>query len=103
MKCSGCGKEVMFPFYQNMIGEFFLCDECLSMGLSAKSEQPVRRTRAGGAGGIACPKCGTCLDEFAQSGYLGCEKCYKTFSREIEKFLPHVQNGPSHIGKTLKK
>lgn len=47
-----------------------------------------------------CQNCNTTLDDFLESGILGCEECYSTFKGEIDAFLLKEQGKLYHVGKT---
>ncbi len=47
-----------------------------------------------------CPRCGTTLTEFYDTGLLGCPNCYTAFSAEILRALKKVQGSVYHAGKT---
>lgn len=47
----------------------------------------------------ACPKCGTTYTEFKQSGFLGCDDCYRYFYSALEPVIRRVQGNIGHIGK----
>lgn len=46
-----------------------------------------------------CSVCGRRLSEFYDTGYLGCENCYKEFEKEITASLKKIQGGTFHVGK----
>ena len=46
-----------------------------------------------------CPKCKTTYAEFKNTGFLGCDECYKQFSKILAIFIKRVQNGTEHNGK----
>ena len=48
---------------------------------------------------IFCNKCYTTLDSFVDTGYVGCENCYKVFDAEIKKYVASTQFSGHHIGK----
>jgi protein arginine kinase activator len=48
-----------------------------------------------------CPDCGTRLDDFYNTGMLGCPTCYKAFNAEIKLALKKIQGRDFHAGKTL--
>ena len=49
-----------------------------------------------------CPACKTTLKQFLETGYLGCEQCYREFEDEIEEVLKKVQGATLHVGKMPK-
>lgn len=46
-----------------------------------------------------CPKCKTTYAEFKNTGFLGCDECYKQFIKILAIFIKRVQSGSNHIGK----
>lgn len=47
-----------------------------------------------------CPNCKRQLDEFLNSGLLGCPYCYGAFKEEVEKYLACYQGKLCHKGKS---
>ena len=55
----------------------------------------------GGAGGAAAGKCLTCgatLEDFRESGRLGCADCYRTFEAPLRDLLRRLHGSSRHIG-----
>ncbi|HHU32780.1 MAG: UvrB/UvrC motif-containing protein [Zhaonellaceae bacterium] len=46
-----------------------------------------------------CPQCGQSYSQFAQSGKLGCEKCYEIFGEHLGPLLKRVHGSQTHKGK----
>lgn len=46
-----------------------------------------------------CPTCGLTLDEFSQSGKLGCGDCYEAFAGRLQPLLKRVHGATEHAGK----
>ena len=46
-----------------------------------------------------CKYCGRTLKGFSESGLLGCEHCYETFSEELAVILPKLHGVVEHKGK----
>lgn len=53
------------------------------------SEQEQRR----------CPQCGISYKEFNRTGKFGCDKCYDTFSAELEPLLQRLQGTTEYDGR----
>ena len=101
MNCSRCGRPAKHFFSQTVNGKnsvLFLCDDCLVAGGFVKFEHTVKPAKTNN---IICPYCSTRLNEFLQSGYLGCPACYAAFGKEIANVLPQMQVGVQHKGKRL--
>ena len=85
--CADCAKEhsggssVMLD---SLIGSFF--------GDSLKSH-PVTDNRR------RCEGCGMCFDDIAQSGKVGCDKCYETFLEQLLPSLQRMHGRSRHAGK----
>ncbi len=47
-----------------------------------------------------CPKCGTHLISYYETGYLGCPYCYKAFKKEITATIEKIQGSNFHVGKS---
>jgi protein arginine kinase activator len=51
------------------------------------------------AGAAVCPGCGKTEQSFRESGNLGCDQCYETFSEGLEGLMTRIQRDTRHIGK----
>ncbi len=49
-----------------------------------------------------CPKCGRRVQEFKQTGILGCPYCYVAFKEEVTEYLTETQGRLTHEGKCPK-
>jgi protein arginine kinase activator len=49
---------------------------------------------------IVCPKCKWDIRKFQQTGRLGCENCYKTFSEILSVTLSNMHKGIINTGKS---
>lgn len=50
-----------------------------------------------------CSQCGQHYAQFAQSGKLGCDKCYENFGEYLEALLKRVHGSQVHKGKFPKR
>jgi protein arginine kinase activator len=48
---------------------------------------------------LFCKNCYTTLTDFIDSGFVGCENCYKIFDAEIKKYVASTQYSSHHTGK----
>ncbi len=48
--------------------------------------------------GTACPVCGATLDDFRESGRVGCAQCYKTFEIPLRELLRRLHGSSRHFG-----
>ena len=46
-----------------------------------------------------CPGCGMTLEEFNQTGMMGCSQCYATFAEPMEHLLNRIHGHVRHNGK----
>ncbi len=98
MKCMICGAPATVFVTQTVNGrtrQQFLCDSCARQrenGLYIQSRQRQRQKQ-----NTVCPKCGTRLDEFLKTGFLGCPECYDAFSEQMQKILPKIQGKTRHV------
>jgi protein arginine kinase activator len=54
---------------------------------------------AGGASAGACPTCGATLNDFRDSGRLGCGDCYRAFEAPLRDLLRRLHGSSRHLGK----
>ena len=60
---------------------------------STEAEQtPAPRT------GEACPRCGGSLQDFRESGRLGCPECYRAFETPLRDLLRRLHGSTQHLG-----
>ncbi len=45
-----------------------------------------------------CPTCGATLQDFRESGRLGCADCYRTFETQMRDLLRRVHGSTHHVG-----
>ena len=51
-----------------------------------------------GGGRQACPACGATLQDFRQSGRLGCADCYRTWENALRDILRKLHGATLHMG-----
>ena len=95
MLCAMCGNDQARVYTRRTeSGEtkLYLCPDCYRRFMSGKASDTknVRRT---------CPSCGTTLDEFRKTGYLGCADCYSAFREELIPTIRVLQGRLYHTGK----
>ncbi len=117
MKCEICGLREAVIHIQQVVGydkvELHICEVCakergittgenqiefsisnLIMGLvDVKDIQKRKGVRK------VCSGCGMTLEEFKETGKLGCPECYVTFEREIRSLLRKMYGKTQHQGK----
>ena len=48
--------------------------------------------------GDTCPGCGASLQDFRESGRLGCPECYRTFEAPLRDLLRRLHGSTHHVG-----
>ena len=83
----------------------FLCPVCAQKlnhiaaeGISGAFSQ-VGGVRAAADRDKVCRSCGTRMSDFARTGYVGCENCYREFEPEMSRAVARVQGTERHRGK----
>ncbi len=74
------------------MAKFPLSDFLASLGKGATGALPP-----GGETG-ACDFCGGTLDDFRETGRLGCPHCYETFETHLRTLLRRVHGASRHVG-----
>jgi protein arginine kinase activator len=119
MLCSQCHERTaVVKLNQIANGEvvlLHLCERCAAEkgveGESALTKTPVGSFlasmgkgldlpagEAGGESALKCPVCGATLDDFRDSGRLGCAACYKTFEAPLRELLRRLHGSSRHFG-----
>lgn len=114
MKCQSCGKkDATVKYYENINGKkqtLYFCTNCAkNMGftdfpsLSDFSNltnlfSPIFSTipEFDLLEEKKCKKCGYTLDDYANTGMLGCENCYETFGRNLDDLLYKMHGRNRH-------
>ncbi len=74
------------------VAKFPLSDFLASMGKGAASQLPPGDTAA------ACEFCGATLQDFRDTGRLGCARCYDEFSQHLRDLLRRLHGSSQHVG-----
>jgi protein arginine kinase activator len=117
MRCDNCGEREaaihLTQIVNNSVTTMHLCEQCaaekgvetgagvakfplgdflasLGKGGGGKHEEP--------SGGVACPACGGTMDDFRQTGRLGCARCYTTFEPHLRDLLRRLHGSTQHVG-----
>lgn len=83
--CTFCSKELGIlnnNFMDNMIFSFF--EEPLSIGYEKIKEEN-------------CNKCGCTFSDYAKTGLLGCNECYKTFESKLLPIIKKIHGKEYHF------
>ncbi len=75
------------------VAKFPLGDFLASLGKAAGGE-----TTEQGAPAV-CPACGGTLQDFRQTGRLGCAQCYTTFEPHLRDLLRRLHGSAQHVGR----
>ncbi len=117
MLCDHCGERPaaihLTQIENNNVVTMHLCEECaaakgVETGASvAKFPLGDFLASLGKPGGAesaeataaACPACGGTLQDFRQTGRLGCAQCYTTFEPHLRDLLRRLHGSAQHVGK----
>lgn len=120
MKCTKCGlreatTEVLRR-HNNNIEKMYLCNECaaeIGSDISFDEFDLLNKLINGSPMGLVtqffdapttkklvCPECKTTGEEFLQTGFVGCPKCYDVFEPIVAQTVKKLQQSDRHIGKT---
>jgi len=117
MQCDRCGERPAVIHLTQVVGnthtEQHLCEVCAAaQGIQTEvnlAKFPVGNLLANLAKGTAeelpategggrCPECGATLQDFRDSGRLGCAGCYEAFSVPLRSLLRRIHGASRHIG-----
>lgn len=91
--CEECARqEGAFHF---MLGPQFTVQHVLG-SLIGQGNMPANRPAAPVKN---CPHCGYSYQEFAETGRLGCDRCYETFTTELNPLILRLHGRAQHRGK----
>ncbi len=74
------------------VAKFPLSDFLASMGKTAGPAAPAAKE------GGRCTSCGASLEDFRETGRLGCPDCYRTFEAHLRTLLRRVHGASRHVG-----
>jgi protein arginine kinase activator len=118
MQCENCGERPaaihLTQIVNNAVTQQHLCEVCAAEK-GVHTEASVAKTPLsdflasmgeGGAGAPAapageagaCAACGATLQDFQESGRLGCPECYATFAVHLRTLLRRVHGASQHVG-----
>lgn len=69
----------------------------LLAALSGEGLKPIEPT---GIPEVPCLHCGATLEDFRQTGRLGCETCYQSFAEPLRELLRRLHGSTTHTGKS---
>lgn len=117
MQCDQCGERPaaihLTQIEQNKVVTVHLCEVCAAekgvqsegsvakyplsdfLASMGKGETP---TPPGESDPGACEFCGATLQDFRESGRLGCPHCYETFEAHLRALLRRIHGASRHVG-----
>lgn len=117
-RCSRCGAEESVVALTHLEGDLptkvHLCARCAAeKGIqtpAAAAEHPLSGLLATLGSGVGppqaplvpetpCPGCGGTLQDFRESGRLGCGQCYATFGEPLRELLRRLHGSAHHTGR----
>jgi protein arginine kinase activator len=117
MLCDQCGeREAAIHLTQikdNTVQTAHLCEQCaaeqgVQSGPSAAKLPLASLIASLGQGAAAalpatadagrCSFCGASLEDFRETGRLGCAHCYATFERHLRELLRRIHGSSQHVG-----
>jgi protein arginine kinase activator len=77
-----------------------LADTPLGGLLAALGSEPAGplATPVGSGLDQACPRCGATIQDFRETGRLGCSQCYSTFAEPLTELLRRLHGSAHHTG-----
>lgn len=117
MKCSNCNeREAVIHLTQvaDQMVELHLCERCaaekgletlgavgknpLASYIAAMGQGLKDAIPASELGGFVCTRCGATLQDFRESGRLGCPDCYRTLGSPLKELLRRLHGATRHAG-----
>lgn len=120
MKCTQCGEREAIVHLTQMaedeVTTLHLCERCAAekgvesggmlsknplgtflaaMGEGMKDTVPVGDI----ARPFVCPRCGASLQDFRESGRLGCPDCYRALGEPLRELLRRLHGSARHVGR----
>lgn len=109
MKCQSCGKkEATVKYYENINGntqKLYFCEDCANkLGISNFGDisdlfSPILATipEFNLLEKKKCPVCGYTLEDYSNTGMLGCENCYNAFEKNLDDIFYKIHGKTRHI------
>ena len=117
MLCDNCGEREaaihLTQIVDNAVTTMHLCEQCAAAkgvetgaGVAkfplgdflASLGKPGSAQAAEPGADAACPACGATLQDFRQTGRLGCAQCYTTFEGHLRDLLRRLHGSSQHVG-----
>ena len=118
MQCEHCNQRPaaihLTQIVDNEVKTTHLCEQCahekgvqtgatvakfpLSDFLASMGQGPASTIPADQADSISCAFCQSTLQDFRQSGRLGCSECYQSFEGHLRDLLRRLHGSSQHVG-----
>jgi protein arginine kinase activator len=118
MQCDNCGERPaaihLTQIVDNSVTTAHLCEQCAAekgvqtgatiakfplSGFLASVGQGAAAVLPEAADAGACGSCGATLQDFRETGRLGCAHCYATFETHLRELLRRIHGATHHTGK----
>lgn len=102
MLCSKCSKNEanklnkFFDF--NLNKELYFCDNCFK-SVNTNNKLSLNEFFESDNKEVHCKFCNTSSKHFLNTGYVGCEECYKSFEDIIMPIVNNIHKSTTHKGK----
>ncbi len=122
MQCESCGQRPaaihLTQIVNDSVTKLHLCEECASdkgvqtgahlaksplSGLLASMGQGSGGTIPAGADTVRCGSCNATLNDFRETGRLGCPDCYDSFTSHLRDLLRRLHGSSHHVGKAYQR
>jgi len=117
MQCDNCRERDasihLTQIVDNSVTQLHLCDECAAekgvqtgasvsklplSGFLASVGQGAAAALPPGTDDSSCGFCGGTLQDFRETGRLGCPHCYETFEQQMRDLLRRIHGASQHVG-----
>ncbi|MCL5065351.1 MAG: UvrB/UvrC motif-containing protein [Firmicutes bacterium] len=119
LSCQRCQRRPASVHFTRVVNgeksERYLCEECareegayhfmldpqltVHNVLGGLIGQVPESSHQGTSSQVVCPHCGYTYQRFAETGRLGCDRCYETFRPQLDPLVRRIQGAVTHHGK----
>lgn len=89
--CDRCAEEKGVET-SSTVAKFPLSDFLASMGSGSKVDDPETQSA------VKCGSCGSTIQDFRETGRLGCPGCYDAFRGHLKDLLRRLHGATRHVG-----
>jgi len=116
--CDQCGERQasihLTQIVDNSVTTAHLCEQCAAeqgvktggpgaalplAGFLGSTGPGAAAVLAGGADAGSCSFCGASLQDFRDTGRLGCPECYAAFETQLRELLRRIHGASQHVGR----